>query len=105
MPTPSWRDTRTLDQFFIMGRNMWPDLKDLRTLPYRRDLVPDRRGGGRGGRGVGAPEGGEEILPVARASTRAEREQGAGGVRAGEEETTSASGTMPAWPPSSPNAA
>jgi len=41
MPTPSWRDTRTLDQFFIMGRNMWPDLKDLRTLPYRRDLVPD----------------------------------------------------------------
>ena len=41
MTTPSWRDTTTLDEFFITGRGMWPDLKELKTLPYRRDLVPD----------------------------------------------------------------
>ena len=41
MRTPSWRDTRVLDEFFIKGRNMWPDLKDVRHLPYRRELVPD----------------------------------------------------------------
>jgi fatty acid desaturase len=41
MKTPSWRDTRVLDEFFIKGRNMWPDLKDVRHLPYRRELVPD----------------------------------------------------------------
>lgn len=41
MKTPSWRDTRVLDEFFIKGRNMWPDLKDLRHLTYERDRVPD----------------------------------------------------------------
>lgn len=41
MRTPSWRDTRVLDEFFIKGRNMWPDLKDVCHLPYRRELVPD----------------------------------------------------------------
>ena len=41
MTTPSWRDTAMLDEFFIRGRGMWPDLKELNTLPYRRDLVPD----------------------------------------------------------------
>jgi rubrerythrin len=41
MDVPSWRDTRTLDEYFIMGRNMWPDLKEIKNLEYRRDLVPD----------------------------------------------------------------
>jgi hypothetical protein len=38
---PSWQDTKTLDEFFVAGRNMWPDLKGLKGLEYRRDLVPD----------------------------------------------------------------
>ena len=41
MITPSLRDTKTLDQFFIKGRQMWPDLEELAELPYRRELVPD----------------------------------------------------------------
>jgi len=42
MLTPSWRDTQTLDEFFIKGRNMWPDLKDLQQLRLNRALVDDR---------------------------------------------------------------
>jgi len=41
MITPSFRDTRTLDWFFIKGRQMWPDLEGLARLPFRRELVPD----------------------------------------------------------------
>lgn len=41
MLTPSWRDTETLDEFFIKGRNMWPDLKELKHLEFQRELVPD----------------------------------------------------------------
>jgi len=40
--TPSWRDSRTLDEFFIKGRNMWPDLRDIGKLEFRRELVPDK---------------------------------------------------------------
>jgi rubrerythrin len=41
MLTPSFRDTKTLDWFFIKGRQMWPDLETLAELPFRRELVPD----------------------------------------------------------------
>lgn len=41
MNVPSWSDTRTLDQFFVLGRNMWPDLGDLKKLPFDRSKVPD----------------------------------------------------------------
>jgi len=40
--TPSWRDSKTLDEFFIKGRNMWPDLGEISKLPFRRELVPDK---------------------------------------------------------------
>ena len=39
--TPSWRDPSALDEFFIKGRNMWPDLGEISKLPFRRELVPD----------------------------------------------------------------
>jgi hypothetical protein len=38
---PSWSDTRTLDEFFIRGRNMWPDLGEIEKLPFDRSKVPD----------------------------------------------------------------
>jgi hypothetical protein len=41
MLIPSWRDTRTLDEFFILGRNMWPDLGDIAKMKFDRKLVPD----------------------------------------------------------------
>ena len=41
MSTPSFRDTKTLDWFFIKGRQMWPDLEELAQLPFRRELVSD----------------------------------------------------------------
>jgi hypothetical protein len=41
MIVPSFADSRKLDEYFIIGRNMWPDLKELKNLEYRRDLVPD----------------------------------------------------------------
>ncbi len=41
MDTPSWRDTETLDDFFIRGRGMWPDLRDIPKLEFHRELVPD----------------------------------------------------------------
>jgi len=41
MLVASWRDTRTLDEFFIRGRNMWPDLGDIAKLKFDRSLVPD----------------------------------------------------------------
>lgn len=40
--TPSWGDTRVLDEFFIKGRNMWPDLQDIAKLEFKRELVPDK---------------------------------------------------------------
>ncbi len=42
MTTPSFEDTATLDEFFIKGRNMWPDLRELRTLQLDRSRVDDR---------------------------------------------------------------
>lgn len=41
MASPSWRDTEALDEFFVRGRNMWPDLKELRDLELDRQRVPD----------------------------------------------------------------
>jgi hypothetical protein len=41
MRVASWRDTKTLDEFFIRGRNMWPDLGDIAKLRFDRGLVPD----------------------------------------------------------------
>jgi len=38
---PSWKDTVKLDEFFIKGRNMWPDLPDLHKLEFDRSAVPD----------------------------------------------------------------
>jgi hypothetical protein len=38
---PSWKDTEVLDDFFIKGRNMWPDLKELRDLRLDRSKVSD----------------------------------------------------------------
>ena len=40
--TPSWRDPKVLDEFFIKGRNMWPDLGEIGKLEFRRELVPDK---------------------------------------------------------------
>lgn len=42
MLIPSWHDTKTLDDFFIKGRNMWPDLKELRHLKLDRSLVDEK---------------------------------------------------------------
>ena len=39
MRTPSWQDTEVLDDFFIKGRNMWPDLKELHHLRLDRERV------------------------------------------------------------------
>jgi hypothetical protein len=41
MRVPSWSDTRTLDEFFIRGRNMWPDLGDIAKLRFDRERVPE----------------------------------------------------------------
>lgn len=41
MNDPCWSDTKKLDEFFIVGRNMWPDLNDLQNLEFRRDQVSD----------------------------------------------------------------
>ena len=41
MHVPSWHDTQTLDDFFIRGRNMWPDLGDIAKIKFDRTLVPD----------------------------------------------------------------
>lgn len=39
----SWEDGEVLDQFFIMGRSLWPDLKDLKKhLKIDRSRVPDQ---------------------------------------------------------------
>ena len=41
MNVPSWNDTRKLDDFFVAGRKMWPDLADIRRLHFNRKAVPD----------------------------------------------------------------
>ncbi len=41
MDVPSWRDTKKLDEYFIRGRGMWPDLPDIPKLEFQRELVPD----------------------------------------------------------------
>ncbi|GEM_PF-3014777 len=32
MLDPSWDNSDTVDQFFIMGRSLWSDLKDLKKI-------------------------------------------------------------------------
>ena len=41
MNVPSWSDTATLDDFFVAGRKMWPDLAEVRRMRFDRSLVPD----------------------------------------------------------------
>ncbi len=41
MLIPTWVDTSKVDEFFIAGRNMWPDLKDNSKLEFQRDVVPE----------------------------------------------------------------
>jgi rubrerythrin len=41
MKVPSWSDTGRLDDFFVAGRRMWPDLADIRRLRFNREVVPD----------------------------------------------------------------
>jgi len=41
MNVSSWNDTGKLDDFFVAGRKMWPDLGDIRRMRFNRDLVPD----------------------------------------------------------------
>jgi hypothetical protein len=41
MNVPSWSDTGTLDDFFVAGRKMWPDLAEVRRMRFDRSLVPD----------------------------------------------------------------
>lgn len=41
MLIPSWHDTKILDEFFIRGRNMWPDLGDIAKMKFDRALVPE----------------------------------------------------------------
>lgn len=38
---PSWEDTEVLDQFFALGRTMWPDLDELRQLKIDRRAIDD----------------------------------------------------------------
>ena len=40
-PYPSFELPDTLDDFFIKGRNLWPDLGDLVKLRFDRSKVPD----------------------------------------------------------------
>ncbi len=40
-PYPSFTTPDTIDDFFIAGRNLWPDLKDLSKLSYERSKTPD----------------------------------------------------------------
>ena len=41
MFTPTFEDTTLIDDFFIKGRNMWPDLKELTDLKLDRSKVTD----------------------------------------------------------------
>ena len=41
MTVPSWSDTAKLDDFFVAGRKMWPDLAEVRRMRFNRELVPD----------------------------------------------------------------
>lgn len=38
---PTWSDTEVLDQFFALGRTMWPDLDELKSLRIERARVDD----------------------------------------------------------------
>jgi hypothetical protein len=40
MPEASWQDTEVLDDFFVIGRSRWPDLKKLDELVLDRSKVP-----------------------------------------------------------------
>lgn len=40
-PYPSFGHADQIDEFFILGRNMWPDLDDLKNLRVDPDVVPD----------------------------------------------------------------
>lgn len=37
----SWSDTRKLDDFFVAGRKMWPDLAEVTRMRFDRAAVPD----------------------------------------------------------------
>ena len=39
MIVPSFADSKKLDEYFIIGRNMWPDLKELKNLEFREFYV------------------------------------------------------------------
>jgi hypothetical protein len=41
MKAASWGDTTRLDDFFVVGRKMWPDLAEIRRTRFDRSLVPD----------------------------------------------------------------
>lgn len=41
MKAPSWSNTAKLDDFFVAGRKMWPDLTEVRHMRFSRELVPD----------------------------------------------------------------
>lgn len=41
MTVPSWSDTSRLDDFFVAGRKMWPDLAEIRRMRFDRQSVPD----------------------------------------------------------------
>ena len=40
-PYPSFASVDLVDSFFIKGRNMWPDLAELRELKVDRYKIPD----------------------------------------------------------------
>ena len=40
-PYPSFTTPDPIDDFFVAGRNLWPDLADLKQLTYDREQVPD----------------------------------------------------------------
>ena len=40
MQVPSWSDTARLDDFFVAGRRMWPDLAEVRRMRFDREAVP-----------------------------------------------------------------
>lgn len=40
-PTPSHLDIDVVDKFFAVGRNLWPDIDEIRTLPFDRSKFGD----------------------------------------------------------------
>ena len=40
-PTPSHLDIDVVDKFFAVGRNLWPDIDEIRKLPFDRSKFSD----------------------------------------------------------------